>query len=170
MQSTLKRTLAAITEFCNRVDKGEIKSKRTYEKFRAILLEHDQGMSPEDRAAKASAKDPRTSVERFNSLSQTEKHAFIGFFRGASSRIQIAWDANTESIPRIFFGKYECEQVPFSFWKYKLPGLRLTEYGEDCPVVALGMSTGSVVVSAYISVTADGREVYEAWLNNGCKE
>ncbi len=170
MQSTLQRAVAAMTEFCDRVDRGEVRSERTYAKFKAILLMKNEIMSPEERAAKAVDKDPRTPIERFNSLSREERRAFIAFFAGARSRIQIAWHANTESISPISFGKAECEWVPFSFWKYKLPGLRLTEYGEDCPVIALGMHTGSVVVTAYISVTDDGAAVYKAWLNGEITE
>jgi hypothetical protein len=165
MQSTLQRALAAMTEFCDRVDRGEIRSKRSYEKFKGILLMKNEIMSPEERAVHAAEKDPRTPFERFNSLSQQEKIALIAFFTGGRSPIQIAWNANTKSILPVSFGKTECEWVPFSFWKYKLPGLRLTEYGEDCPVVALGMHTGSVVVKAYISITDDGEAACKAWLN-----
>lgn len=39
MAHELEAWRAAATEFCARVDAGEVRSKRTYAKFKAILLE-----------------------------------------------------------------------------------------------------------------------------------
>jgi hypothetical protein len=121
-------------------------------------------MSDEERLLAARKTDPRSPVERYNTLTRKERTAFNAFFRGALGNIQICWDAKTESILPISFGKAECEWVPIGFWKYKLPGLRLATWTESDPKVALGLATGSVFTHANITITPDGHAAYADYM------
>lgn len=118
-------------------------------------------MTDDERAEKAKKWDGRSPTERYESLTLQEQTAFNAFFRGAMSNLQISWRSDTEQLTPTSFGKAECEWVPIEFWKYKLTGLRLIEWHEEKPMVALGMAPGSVFVKVKISVTADGMEAYD---------
>lgn len=122
-------------------------------------------MTDEERMRAAVKKDPRSPAERYGTLTRQERIAFNAFFRGAGSSIQLCWDAKTEKLLPVSFGKAECEWVPIVFWKYKLPGLRLTFWTEDDPKQALGMHTGSVFITAHITVTPDGYAAYDDYMN-----
>lgn len=119
-----------------------------------------------ERAERAKLWDPRSPLERLLSLSEQEQTAFLALWGGARGNLQGSWSSERGAIP-ISFGKYECECVDFDLWRYKLPGLRLTNYEEGPRKVALGMAPGSVVWDVRIWPTDDGaaaREKYWAGL------
>lgn len=117
----------------------------------------------QERAEKVTLWDPRTPMERLQSLTHQELTAFLALFAGARGTLQGAWTSDGERLIRISFGKAECEWVSFDLWRYKLPGLRLTTYSEGERRAALGMAPGSVVWDIHIGVTDDGREAWNAY-------
>lgn len=119
-------------------------------------------MSEEDRAEREAKWDSRKPLERFESLTHQEQSAFIALFAGGRTHLQGAWSPERGAF-HISFGKAECEWVGMDFWRYKLPGLRLTNYEEGPRRCALGMAVGSVVWDIYITVTEDGRQAREGY-------
>lgn len=120
-------------------------------------------MTDEERAEAAKAWDPRTPLERLQSLPREEQRAFVALFAGARGTLQGSWRADTGKEFAPSFGKAECKWVNFDLWRVKLPGLRLTTYEEGPRRVALGMTPGSVVWPIFIGVTDDGREARDAY-------
>lgn len=122
-------------------------------------------MSEEERAEREATWDSRTPLERLESLTRQEQSAFLALFAGARGTLQGAWRADTQTIVPITFGKAECGWVDFDFWRFKLPGLRLTTYEEGPRRCALGMAPGSVVWPIHIEATDDGRAARKAYWN-----
>lgn len=126
--------------------------------FGGSLLTADQ------RAAKESEWDPRTPLERLESLTKQEQTAFLALGAiGGSKILQGGWRGDTGEITPNFFGKAECEWPSFNLWRFKLPALRLTTYSETDRKCALGMSVGSVVWNCHIAYTADGERARDAY-------
>lgn len=123
-------------------------------------------MGEEERAEAAKDWDPRTPLERLESLSSGEQSAFLALWAGARRKLQGSWTPE-RGLGLPSFGKAECEWVNFDLWRYKLPGLRLTNYEEGRRRVALGMMPGSVVWDILISLTDDGIEAREAFWTKG---
>lgn len=120
-------------------------------------------MTDEERDEATKRWDPRTPLERLESLPKDEQTAFLALFAGARSLLQGSWRADTGTAFKPSFGKAECEWVSPDLWRYRLPGLRLANYEEGPRRVALGMSPGSVVWDVHIHVTDEGREAREAY-------
>jgi len=121
-------------------------------------------MECEERKIREAQWDDRTPLDRFLSLPMKERTAFLAFFAGARCNLQGSWQADKNLARTPSFGKAECEWVDFDFWRYKLPGLRLTTYAEGEPRCALGMVPGSVVWDITIGVTEDGWAARDAYL------
>ena len=127
-------------------------------------------MTEAERAEKAKVWDARTPLQRLKSLSTKEQNAFLALFAGGRCNLQGAYRADTGQTIPVSFGKAECEWVDFDLWRYKLPGLRLTNYSEGPRRVALGMAPGSVVWDITIEVTEDGWEARNAYWDQWQKD
>jgi hypothetical protein len=119
-------------------------------------------MDEAERTEREKQWDSRTPLERLESLTEDEQGAFLALFSGGRCHLQGAWSSE-RGLSRISFGKAECDWADFDLWRYKLPGLRLTNYEEGPRKAALGMAPGSVVWSITIRVTDDGLEAREAY-------
>lgn len=119
-------------------------------------------MNEYERMEEAKKWDPRTPLERFDSLSPQEQSAFLAFFARSRCILQGSWSPD-RGLSHVSFGKAECEWVGLDFWRYKLPGLRLTNYQEGPRRPALGMTPGSVVWEIYIQPLDDGYAAREAF-------
>lgn len=103
------------------------------------------------------------SIRLFSSLrdlTDTERHAFMAWFAGGNTHVTKY--ANRDLV---FFGKAECEWVPFDFWLTKLPALGLITITEERRGIAKGAIGQPEFVEYEITATDDGFDAREAWWN-----
>ena len=105
-----------------------------------------------------------TPLEKLNSLPQQKQRAFLAFFAGAWGDLQVCVRGDTGEEMPPFFGKAECEWVPFrEFWQYELPAMGFTTFEESEPRPARGMVPGSTFTTVHIRVTDEGHAAREAY-------
>lgn len=95
-----------------------------------------------------------------SSLTNKERNAFLAWFAGGKSHVTKY--ANDDSV---FFGKAECEWVPFDFWLKKLPSLGLITISEERRGIAKGAIGQPEFVEYKITATDAGFDAREAWWN-----
>jgi hypothetical protein len=104
-----------------------------------------------------------TPLEELNTLTRTERTAFLAFFAGARSNLfgSRCGDTGQERPPS--FGKAECEWVDDwrDFWGRKLVELGFVTFEETEPREAKGMIAGSTCWDIYIRVTEKGFQARE---------
>lgn len=92
-------------------------------------------------------------------LSREERRAFIAWFRGGN--FYVTQYITDELKDRVFMGKSECEQVPFSeFWLKKLPDIGLITMTEYKRGNAMGMTGQPEFIVFQISATDLGMKEY----------
>jgi hypothetical protein len=99
-------------------------------------------------------------LSSLQSLTATERYAFLGWFAGGNSHVTKY--ANRDFV---FFGKAECEWVPFDFWLTKLPALGLITITEERRGIAKGAIGQPEFVEYKITATDVGFAAREAWWN-----
>lgn len=95
-------------------------------------------------------------LDEYDALARDEKHAWLGFWNGARSRV-------TEYSNRpgsVCFGKAECQWVDFhEFWLGKLVDLGWVTVAKSEPFECKGAAPGVTGVDYQIRVTEKGRRV-----------
>lgn len=99
------------------------------------------------------------TLEDLLAMTTTKRSAFLGLFAGANR----SWRSFNGEAPNI--GKAECEWVDDwrDFYSRELVDLGWLTFTESEPRPALGMAPGSTVTSIDIEITADGRNIREAY-------
>jgi hypothetical protein len=79
--------------------------------------------------------DTASDLKILNDLPRDRKYAWAGFFNGARCHMKVF-----EGEDRMFFGKYECEKVPTTFWTEELVALGWVTIEDGPKRPALGMA------------------------------
>lgn len=115
-------------------------------------IERGTGTEAEERSIRL--------LSSLRNLTSTERNAFLGWFAGGNTHVTKY--ANHDFV---FFGKAECEWVPFDFWLTKLPALGLITITEERRGIAKGAIGQPEFVEYKITATDDGFDAREAWWN-----
>jgi len=92
-------------------------------------------------------------------LTNTERNAFLAWFAGGNTHV-IKYSNRAD----VFFGKAECEWVPFDFWLTKLPEIGFITITEERRGIAKGAIGQPDFVEYKIAATDDGFDARDAWL------
>jgi hypothetical protein len=91
-------------------------------------------------------------------MTPKERDAFLSWFYGGQSFV-----IKYGNRDHVFFGKHECERVPFDFWLNTLPSLGWIEIKEVRRFIAIGAISQPEAVEYQITPTDKGFDVREAW-------
>lgn len=105
-----------------------------------------------------------TPLEKLDALPLREQGAFLALFSGAFAEVIVTRNSVTGEQGHPFFGKAECEWVPFEeFWLQKLPALGFVTVESTDWRPALGMAPGWTYAYHTFTVTEEGLAARDAY-------